>query len=150
MFIKQTIRNICFSVFVAILFDIIYSILGLLVVDNINIRIVPAVIVITLLCVLLYVGYMIGQKFFSEAKVKIVSVVIIPMIMLFLLFGFGMLGISVICLIMQYPVIILIESIGVDIQFTNNPMLFYSMLIFYHLMCCFSLLIGAYHKKHTQ
>ena len=150
MHIKQTIRNSCFSFFIVILFDFIYCILGLLVTENINIRSFQVVIVITLFCVLLFVGYMIGQRFFSEAKVKIVSIVIIPIIMLFLLFGFGMLGFSLICLIMQYPVLILIESVSADIQISNNTSLFYGMVILYHLMCCSSLLVGSYHKTHTQ
>ncbi len=150
MFAKKNIRNICVSFLFIILFDTIYSVLGLLVINNINIRIVPAVIVIALFCSLLCTGYMIGQKLLSAVKIRIVSIVIIPMILLLLIFGFGIIVIPVASLIMQYPVIILSESLGIGMQLADIPSLFHIIVILHHMICCLPLLIGSYHKKHTQ
>lgn len=146
----KNIRNIFVSFLFVILFDIIYSVFGLLVINNINIRIVPAMIVITLFCGLLYVGYMIGAKLFSTAKIRVVTIVIMPMILSLLTFGLGIIAVPIVCMLMQYPVIILIESLGVGRQLDDIALLFYIIVILQHLLCCLSLLIGSYHKKHTQ
>lgn len=109
-----------------------------------------AVIVITLLCGLFFAGYMIGAKFFSAAKIKVVSIVIMPMILSLLIFGLGIIAVPVVSMLMQYPVIILSESLGIDMLLADNSILFYIIVILYHLLCCLSLLTGSHHKKHTQ
>lgn len=133
MTVKNNIRNIGVLFLFAIFFDIIYSVLGLLVIDNINIRTVSAITVIILLCGL----------FFS-------AIVIIPMILLLMTFGLSIIAVPVVSMLMQYPGIILKESFGIDMLLEDNPMLFYIIVILYHLMCCFSMYIGSYHKKHTK
>lgn len=146
---KKNICNICLSFLFIILFDVIYSVLGLLVIDNINIKTVSAVIAVILFCGLFFTGFVIGTKLFSKAKIRVITMVVIPMILLLLIFGFGIFAVPVVSLLMQYPVIILSESLGFDVLLEDNSILFYIIVILYHLLCCLSLLIGSYHKKHT-
>lgn len=133
-----------------ILFDVIYSVLGIFVIDHTNTRTVSAVIAIALLCGLFFAGYMIGAKFFSAAKKKVVSIVIMPMILMLLMFGLGIIAVPVVGMLMQYPAVVLIESLGIDKLLADDSVVFYIIAILYHLLCCLSLLIGSYHKKHTQ
>lgn len=147
MSVKKNICNICLSFLFAILFDVIYSIFGLLVIANINIRTISAVIVITLLCGLFCAGYMIGAKLLSITKIRVVSVVIVPMVLLSLLFGFGIIAAPVVSMLMQYPGIILIESLAFESQSADSPILLYFMVILYHLLSCLSLLFGSYHRS---
>lgn len=146
---KKNIRNIFLSFLFIILFDIIYSVLGILVIEHINIKAVSAIIAITLLCVLFFAGYMIGTKFFSTAKIKVVSIVIIPMILLSLTFGLGIITVPYVSMLMQYPTIILMESLSIDTLLSDDSIVFYIVTVLYHFLCCFSLLIGSYHKKNT-
>lgn len=147
---KKNIRNIFVSFLFIVLFDIIYSVLGILVISHTNTRTASAVIAITLLCGLFFAGYMIGAKFFSAAKKKVVSIATMPMILTLLIFGVGIIAAPVVSMLIQYPAVILMESLGIDMLLDDDSIVFYIIAILYHFLCYLSLLIGSYHKNHTQ
>lgn len=147
---KKNIRNIFISFLTVFLFDVIYSVLGLLIINNISIKPVSAIIVILLLCGLLIAGYFIGAKLFSAEKMNVVSIVIVPMVLSLLIFGLGIIAVPVISMVMQYPGIILTESLGIDKLFGKDSAAIYIIVVLFQLLCCLSLLFGSFHKKQVQ
>ena len=147
---KKNIRNIFISFLTVFLFDVIYSVLGLLIIDNISIKPVSAVIVILLLCGLLVAGYFIGAKLFSTEKMNVVSILIVPMVLSLLIYGLGIIAVPVISTLMQYPGIILTEALGIDKLFEIDSISIYISVVLVQLLCFLSLLFGSFSKRRAQ
>ena len=153
MHIKQNLRNIFVSFLFLILFDIIYFSFDFVVDYFSGIEIVLTVIAIALFCGLLYVGYLIGQKFLIAVKRGIVSIVIIPMAVLLLLYVIGLSTQSDIAMLFHFPAAFLFPAYLLPYDLLPDDVsviLLYSIDLLIYSMCCGSLLIGSYHKKHTQ
>lgn len=149
---KKNLRNVLVSFLTVILFDVIYSIVGILVLEFFGrIGILTILFAVGLLGGLLYAGYLVGKKLCCNTKIRGVSIVLIPMVLLLMLFGIGIIEPSgIIGTLVQYPAVILVESLRFGDFFDNHSMLIYAILILYYLICCLSLLIGSYIKQKKE
>lgn len=151
MNIKQHLRNVLVSFLSVIIFDFLYGTIGVsLVINNLkirDIRIVTVAIAVGLLCVLLCAGYLIGKFLLSQTEKRHISIVIIPMILLLLLFGVGMIAPVInIMMLLEHPIIALSVPLGFG-KYLDAPIPLFVTFILFHLLLCCSLFIGSYHKK---
>lgn len=96
---------------------------------------------------ILYLGCLIGGKFFSINHASIISVIVLPLLMLGLLYIVGLCGISFIEKVLGFPSAIWGEALNYR---TYNNFIIFMCLFFHYLLLALSLFVGAYRKGRIK
>ncbi len=141
---KRFIINTLWSVLALLLMSVLFTVTGFLILENI--KPVAGSMAAALFCVLLFIGCLIGQRLHFRKSLSFVSIVLLPIVILAVLYGLSLVGISFVSMMIQYPSAVWGEALNLP-RPDEAPVLFYGVLAVHYFASALSLFIGAY-KKH--
>lgn len=141
--LKKAIRDTGFALLSIVVMNLIFIFLatysGML-------RPFLGVITVAVFSGILYCGYLIGGKFFCKNSTSLISIIIIPLLMLGLFYGVGLV-IPFIEEVLVCPSALWGEALNYR---TYNNFIVFMCLFLHYLMFALSLFIGAYRKDKIK
>ncbi len=144
--LKRFVTNTLWSTLALLMMSVIFTASAFFLIDSIELIAGP--LLVAVFCVLLHIGYFIGQRLHYRKSLSIISIVLFPIFILAVLYGLSLVGIPFVSMMIQYPSAVWGEALNLP-RPDEAPVLFYGVLIVHYFASALSLFIGAY-KKHRE
>lgn len=147
--LKNSIVNTLCSLLTLFLLSAIFILSGYFILDVFDSF--AGVVMIGDFCILLCVGYIIGRKLYYAKYISLFSIVELPLLMIAVLYGIGLLGVPVIRLL-EYPSAVWLEGFGLRLgsSFAGGDVVYNLVTVAHYLISSFSLFAGAYVNRRKQ
>ncbi len=149
--LKNSIVNTLCSLLTLFLLSVIFILSGYFILDVFESF--AGVVLIVDFCILLCAGYIIGRKLHCAKYISLISIVMLPLLMIAVLYGIGLLGVPVIRLL-EYPSAVWLEGFGLRLgsSFVGGDAVYNLVSVSHYLISSFSLFAGAYinHRKQDD
>ena len=149
--LKNNIINALTSFLTLFVLSVIFILSGYFILDAFDSF--ASVVMIGDFCILLCAGYIIGRKLHYAKYISLISIVMLPLLMIAVLYGIGLLDVPVIRLL-QYPSAVWLEGFGLRLgsSFVGGDTLYNLVSVAHYLISSFSLFAGAYinHRKQDD